>query len=150
MAFTEYVAGFLLCDRSRNAVLIVRKNRPEWQKGKLNGIGGHIEDGETPIMAMNREFLEETGVEGLSWSQFCTLEFPEARVHFFRAFGVIRSCPESPTDEEIVNVQLGDLWLHETIPNIKWLIPMALSMDADRADSFTITEHMDPSINKRF
>ena len=55
-----YVAGFLFSpDRSR--VLLIRKNRPAWQAGKLNGLGGKIEPGETPPQAMRREFREEQG-----------------------------------------------------------------------------------------
>jgi 8-oxo-dGTP pyrophosphatase MutT (NUDIX family) len=55
----RYVVGFLFSeDESR--VLLVWKNRPAWQDGKLNGVGGKIEAGETPLQAMEREFKEET------------------------------------------------------------------------------------------
>lgn len=55
----RYVVGFLFSeDESR--VLLVLKNRPAWQEGKLNGVGGKIEAGETPLQAMEREFKEET------------------------------------------------------------------------------------------
>lgn len=55
----RFVLGFLFSeDGSR--VLLVWKNRPAWQNGKLNGVGGKIEPGETPLQAMKREFLEET------------------------------------------------------------------------------------------
>lgn len=42
-------------------VLVVTKNKPEWQKGKKNLVGGKIEQGETPQQAAEREFQEETG-----------------------------------------------------------------------------------------
>lgn len=56
-------------------VALVEKNRPEWQKGRMNGIGGHIEEGEAPWDAMVREFWEETGcrTEQLRWKNFVTL-----------------------------------------------------------------------------
>ena len=61
----RYVLGFVFSlDASR--VLLIWKNRPEWQKGKLNGIGGKIEEGELPIDAMKREFSEETSFAGLT------------------------------------------------------------------------------------
>lgn len=56
----EYVLGFMF-NLAESKVLLVWKNRPAWQAGKLNGVGGKIEEGETPIQAMNREFAEETG-----------------------------------------------------------------------------------------
>lgn len=56
----EYVLGFMF-NEDESKVLLVHKNRPTWQAGKLNGIGGKIEAGETPLQAMEREFMEETG-----------------------------------------------------------------------------------------
>jgi 8-oxo-dGTP diphosphatase len=53
-----YVAGFLF-DSKRENVVLIRKNKPEWQADKLNGVGGKIEDGEVPAAAMFREFTEE-------------------------------------------------------------------------------------------
>jgi 8-oxo-dGTP pyrophosphatase MutT (NUDIX family) len=55
----RYVVGFLF-SQDESKVLLVWKNRPAWQNGKLNGIGGKIEAGETPLQAMEREFKEET------------------------------------------------------------------------------------------
>lgn len=43
-------------------VLLVLKDRPEWQKGKLNILGGKIEPGETPTQAAVRELKEESGL----------------------------------------------------------------------------------------
>jgi len=54
---TQYVAGFLFDETLENVVLI-RKNRPKWQAGKLNGVGGHVEARETSIETMHREFKE--------------------------------------------------------------------------------------------
>lgn len=46
-----------------NEVLLIRlpKDRPGWG-GQLNGVGGHIEQGEDPISAARREIFEETGL----------------------------------------------------------------------------------------
>ena len=37
-------------------VVLTHKNRPAWQAGKLNGVGGKIELLESPVAAMVREF----------------------------------------------------------------------------------------------
>src|SRR4051812_3192633 len=56
----QYVCGFAFDLLGR--LVLIRKKRPEWQAGRLNGVGGHQEPGETPEVAMAREFYEETGV----------------------------------------------------------------------------------------
>lgn len=63
----RYVVGFAFDERAEY-VLLVHKLKPEWQRGRLNGIGGKIEPGETPLEAMDRECLEETGLR-LTWVQ---------------------------------------------------------------------------------
>lgn len=54
----NYVLGFAF--DKRDAVALVCKQRPDWQQGKWNGVGGHIEKGEDSRSAMSREFTEET------------------------------------------------------------------------------------------
>lgn len=68
----RYVLGFYLTPQG---VVLIRKSKPEWAKGKLNGIGGHIEEGETPLEAMVREFDEEAGIKSASdeWTELLTL-----------------------------------------------------------------------------
>lgn len=56
----EYVMGFAF--DPYGAVALINKNRPDWQKGKWNGIGGHLEHNELAHEAMAREFQEETGM----------------------------------------------------------------------------------------
>jgi 8-oxo-dGTP pyrophosphatase MutT (NUDIX family) len=60
----EYVLGIMFSENEKK-VLVIWKSRPAWQVDKLNGIGGKIEEGETPIEAMHREFREETGFLGM-------------------------------------------------------------------------------------
>lgn len=57
----EYVLGFMFTEDGKGVVLI-QKKKPAWQHGRWNGIGGKIEERETPEKAIVREFEEETGV----------------------------------------------------------------------------------------
>lgn len=142
---TEYVLGFYLW--GSRFVLLIRKNRPDWQAGKLNGIGGHIEPGETPEQAMVREFREEAGPETSGWIQFAELNFPgsaavsRARVHcFFRRVepGTVESI-WSPTDEKVEFFRV-DMLPDDALPNIPWLIAMARSHKPGQQFFFEITE----------
>lgn len=66
----EYVLGFAF---HKNRVLLIRKNRPQWQAGFVNGVGGKVEAYDWSLTeAMRREFEEETGVNTDldSWSFF--------------------------------------------------------------------------------
>lgn len=56
-----YTLGFAFSPTLAD-VLLVRKTRPDWQFGKYNGIGGHMEPGEPALGCMVREFKEETGL----------------------------------------------------------------------------------------
>jgi len=133
---THYVAGFLF-NRQETEVVLIRKNRPAWQKGLLNGVGGKIEQGESPSFAMTREFKEETGMNVEGWAEFACLEFDKACVHFFMAHSDVYQV-SSLTDEEVNVYLVISLPELQTIPNIQWLIPMALSMSADDANQFTV------------
>jgi 8-oxo-dGTP pyrophosphatase MutT (NUDIX family) len=100
-----HCVGFFF-DPSRSRVWLVRKNRPQWQAGLLNGIGGKIEPGETPHAAMVREFAEEAGLRFERWEEVVRLEH-RARggvIVFFRAFAASDDeflRPRAGTDEAI-------------------------------------------------
>lgn len=121
---TRYVVGFTFSARE---VLLIRKNRPSWQAGKYNGIGGHIEPGETPDQAMTREFLEETGAKGC-WFEFAVLTDKDRtwEVHFFAGGMFPDEKPRTMTDEEIAWVPMTDLPEH-VLPNLRFLVPMAVA-----------------------
>lgn len=57
----EYVCGFIF-SKDMDLVYLIRKNKPTWQKGKLNAIGGQVEPGESFLDAVVREIKEECAV----------------------------------------------------------------------------------------
>jgi 8-oxo-dGTP diphosphatase len=123
----KYVAGFLF-NFNFSKVVLIMKERPDWQKGLLNGVGGHIESGESPHDAMIREFEEEAGVKTDKWNHFCQLtDDKNFSVDFFytrRISGL--SDVKTVTDEKIIVVDVEELSTMPTIPNLQWLIPMAI------------------------
>ena len=123
----HYVCGFLFSpDRSR--VLLIRKNRPAWQKGKLNGIGGKVEPSDTDhLAAMRREFREEAGLDIAEWHDVLTLTAADWHTHFYRAFGDIDRA-RAITDEQLEIHLTSDL-PRDTIPNLHWMIPLMIDSE---------------------
>jgi 8-oxo-dGTP diphosphatase len=128
---TDYVCGFMFSESPQGPrVLLIQKNRPAWQAGRLNGIGGKIEDGESPLDAMVREFREEAGLSLIPtcWSPVAVLTGDSFCVHFFSCWvypGVFEDAT-AQTDETLVPVYVRDLHLFPIIPNLHVLIPLAL------------------------
>ena len=142
---TEYVAGFLF-DDDMESVLLVRKKRPEWQAGRLNAIGGHIENGESPLYAMRREFCEETELVVHDWWPICGLSGEDScgnewKVHFFYAIAPLHVLGQAKSVDEPIGI-FATKHTSDRLPNLEWLIPMARSLRSgvDRAHHFKIVE----------
>lgn len=87
-----------------NRVLLIHKKRPMWQNGIFNGIGGTINENETPKEAMVRECREESGLNINTWKihNFKTFENGN-QLYYMKAnvdFQTLNKA-ESLTDEEI-------------------------------------------------
>ena len=108
-------------------VVLIRKSRPEWQAGRLNGVGGKVEEGEDPYQAMRREFWEETGVNaqfgymgqmlGNDWVVDLYCEYSE------KALDVA-----TQEDEEVVLMPVAEalaLTKEQALSNVPWLVGFA-------------------------
>lgn len=137
---TQYVLGFLFTTNGH--VWLIRKNKPEWQKGLLNGIGGKIEKGETPSQAMSREFAEEGGHAIGTWKWYGTLT-DVYNYEVFCFYTISDAEVTSMTDEKVELVSLKKLPV-DIIPNLSWLIPMAVSFEnGETAKRFVIKSVVD-------
>jgi 8-oxo-dGTP diphosphatase len=106
-------------------VLLIHKNRPDWQKGKLNGPGGKLEENETPHECVSREINEETtlAISPEKWTLVAELFAPEWNVKFF---GTVHASPtdaKTTTDEKVEWISVKKL-PENVIPNLQWLIPL--------------------------
>lgn len=151
---TKYVVGIALDMNKvgRERVLLTVKERPKWQKGLLNGIGGHIEEGEEPIAAMTREFREEAGLatHTMDWSEFLCLSGQalkgdgdkesgdEFKVYFFASKTINIHLASTRTDESVdiwdVGYILKGRWM--CIDNIPWIILLAIDHLMDGRPSY--------------
>lgn len=124
----HYVVG-LAFDDDEN-VLLIEKNRPEFQKGRLNGIGGSIEIGETPVMAIVREMEEEAGLqtEPESWTRVAVLQCRHAVIHFLACFDTDIEKAISKTDEQ-VTVRPVTALPPNVMDNLRIIIPLCYHPD---------------------
>lgn len=126
----------------RWGVVLIRKNKPDWQKGKLNGVGGKVEIGENPEDAMAREWFEEThvNVPNLEWRPFCQIKNGNDLIYFYSAYStVLFTLPKMKEGEEqatwyeistISNQPVDFNVTLQMISNLKYLIPLALDWQA--------------------
>lgn len=134
-----YVLGFLFDDNYR--VWLIEKVRPEWQKGKLNGIGGHVEINETVYDAMTREFWEETGFKIEGWEKFCMLTDKKTyEVYCFYNFS--NELLNTTTDEKVGLYDSNNI-SGKTLPNLPWLITMAKTFEDIGCKPYEVIEKWD-------
>jgi len=120
----HYVNGFLF-DEKCAWVVLLKKNRPDWQAGFLNGVGGKAEESEYFIDAMARESFEEIGVVP-EWQYFISMKTTTWAVHFFAAKDQQRfDLAEQRTDEEVVRSLVQNIQTTNTLPCLRFLVPMA-------------------------
>jgi 8-oxo-dGTP pyrophosphatase MutT (NUDIX family) len=125
----RYVLGFAFRP-DMASVLLLKKTRPDWQAGRWNGLGGHVEKAETFDAAMVREGIEECGKE-LVWERFAVLEGINNDGKGFRCACYRAFFPFNLKDPEQNDVGETFQWFEAEAPpfgciaNLYWLIPLA-------------------------
>lgn len=143
---TNYVCGFArMPEHGSNPVILLLQKQfgPPCVLGKLNGIGGKVESGESDVDAMHREWREETGLNfNLKWRAFATIAFQEMLVTFFSASiheSLSRRSVEMLTVNDVgeafvllplnraLSIEKSRFQDYEVVPNLLWLLPAAFS-----------------------
>lgn len=136
----RYIAG-LLFNKDHTATALVYKLRgPSSVVGKWNAIGGKVEEtDESSHAAMVREFREETGVLVNAWTHFLTLRGVGWSVDFYHTFSDAALSQVRTVEEETIKVFYIDS-LPPTVPNLRWIIPMALGHLNDSVYVYEVNE----------
>lgn len=138
----KFSLGFVF-DASLERVLLIHKNRPEWQKGKMNGIGGKVEAGEESLDCMVRETLEETGlqIDATDWKHFAQIRDQYGLVEVYAAvYTGPQSDAKNAEDQEVEWV--GCQHLPATvIKNLRWLIPAAADLLGENSFKKIVVEY---------
>jgi 8-oxo-dGTP pyrophosphatase MutT (NUDIX family) len=129
---TRYVMGFCFGIDMKEVVMI-KKNRPTWQAGLWNGVGGHVEEGEDSGEAMKREFEQETGVAAARqgpWRLVSTIGNENYQVEVFASASNAIFEVSTITDEEVSLWSVSGLLesTEATVYNVPWLMLMAREM----------------------
>ncbi len=132
--FQTYVVGFLFRHDPELPegiqVALIHKQRPAWQAGLLNGIGGKCETGEHAIEAMPREFKEETGADVQDWAPLKIIVGEDYAVVFFTSWSGDGVKIESLESEQVgwwdVCPVTHQILGPATVPNLRWVVPFAM------------------------
>ena len=143
---TEYVLVLPIRWSGDNNILLVLKDKPAWQKGRLNLVGGKVEPGETLPQAAVRELKEESGLTAMhdtdpDWGGpgLCgKIVGVDCVVYCFNCNVVTRDyhgkeIPLKPRDGETEKVDWYQFWQIKDdprlMPNLRVIIPL-LFMDS--------------------
>lgn len=120
---TSYCLGFAFFNCGD--LVLIKKTKPAWQRGRWNAVGGKMEDSEDINTSMVREFREETGVstDQDQWKLFTVMRFTDVRVFCFVTKLNDTDQPRTMTDEEVRRVSPYEGC--NSLENLAWLIPMA-------------------------
>lgn len=143
----NYVVGFAFDKAPEPSVVLIKKNKgPAYVVGKLNGVGGKMEGNENPQQAMFREFGEETGlfVPADQWVVYHTMSVlakserhmagdaldTVCTITFLKTFAdSVQFAHTKETEEVTIGMVAVVLDQNELVPNLYWLIPLALDTD---------------------
>lgn len=125
----HYVLTWVQRGNHHDDTLLILKNKPDWQAGKLNLPGGKVEEGETPQQAIIRELKEEAGFEPI----FPPIELGVLQdggncIHCFRSTIFIENSVPKPREGETEQA----LWMKwhcakrdpRLIPNLRVIVPL--------------------------
>lgn len=125
----KYVLGFAF-DPNGERVVLIEKTKPDFLKGKWNGVGGKVEESDPDIYsAMVREFEEETGVHIPKWSEafFIDNQTNQYQMWVYFTFSEnIYNC-KTTTEERVQIVDVKHLDMYKLSYNVQWFISFVLT-----------------------
>lgn len=144
----EYVLG-LIYNLDNTIVVLQLKDKPDWQHGRYNGIGGSVEVGETRMQAMKRESKEEVGIEGEWTPKFVMRVSNDTIVTCFKANFTVEQIDAAETFAKAKTAEplhliyvdcLHTLKDAELLTNLRWMVPLLADTKFEGAPLIAMTE----------
>lgn len=101
----HYCLGFAFDPDQNHVLLLNKRSSSDYNPGTWNGVGGHVEKGETALEAMVRECAEEAGltIDAQYWHSLGALTDGENyRVDIFAATALLDAARQ--TTDEVIQV----------------------------------------------
>lgn len=120
---TRSTLGFVFSP-DLSQVMLITKQRPDFHKGKLNGLGGKCEPREAFLKCIQREVEEEAGLTIIDWKAVGELTWQNWKVKVFTAiYSGPLSDAKSLTSDPVAWYPVKNL-PHNIITNLTWLVPL--------------------------
>ena len=139
----EYTICFL---KQGDKILLLNREKPQWM-GAWNGVGGKIEQGETPFVGALREIKEETGITLQDITYKGKITWTDGNTSFGCMYAFIAELPKSYSYVTPIKVAEGILdwkdlsWiLHPQnvgIADLKYYLPKMLDESINYEYIFT-------------
>jgi len=120
----KYCLGFVFDEQLKN-VMLIKKEKPTWQRGQLNGLGGHIYNKEWASHAMQRTCLAESGMNIQDWTKVYLMDFDNCELYVFVAVADL-SKATTMTGEEIKIMPIADFGNFKLVAHTSRLLQCAL------------------------
>lgn len=107
-------------------VLLLKKKRPAFHEGKINGLGGKNDPHESDYDCASRELFEESGltIKPDTWQYYAHLHWTHWIVPVLAARYEGKESDARSLEEGEVDWYDVDCLPETCIPNLTWLIPM--------------------------
>lgn len=124
-------------------VLLIKKQRFEHHKGLLNGLGGKVEPGETPLDCVCREVAEEAGINlsPSQWKVVGELEWTTWHVTIFAATYKGKLEDIKSMTEEVVAWYDVEALPNTVISNLRWLVPLCINVLTKNPSPYVIATY---------
>lgn len=137
----HFTLGFVF-DQSLEHVLLMHKTKPEWQAGRVNGLGGKVEEGEESRACIAREIKEEADLSTAEedWVHVGIMRGTGWQVDVYGLVYQGAMTDARSLEAECVEWFPVDTLPQNHIPNLAWIVPFVKNMlqKADRAAPFLV------------